>query len=118
MPRSRRCFGLALAVVFGSILAAAGRGDSADADTAKEKKDKKEEKWLLDRALTVSPRAETVPAFKYPLYPLESERKEGNAIPIYLRFAHERSDATKTLLREKTEQWLAVPLDKMPVSEV
>jgi hypothetical protein len=119
MPRSHRWFVVAFSVTLTALLAASGRGDSTDADKAKEKKEKKkEEKWLLDRALTVSPRAETRPAVKYRLYPLASERKEGNAVPIYLRFAHERSDATKTLLREKTEQWLAMPLDKMPISEV
>src|SRR5438067_622422 len=118
MTRSRRWPTIVLPMALVALLATVGRGDSPDVEKAKEKQGKKEEKWLLDRALTVSPRAETVPAFKYPLYPLESERKEGNAVPIYLRFAHERSDATKALLREKTEQFLAMPPDKMPLSEV
>ena len=33
-----------------------------------------------------------MPALRYRLYPSFMERKEGNAVPIYLRFAHERND--------------------------
>src|SRR5260370_34777654 len=97
MNRSRY-WSVVLSLVLIPLVSSLAPGGPPDAGKTKEKKEKKEEKWLLDRSLTVSPRAETVPAFKYRLYPLESERKEGNAIPIYLRFAHERGDATRTLL--------------------
>src|SRR5260370_40521036 len=92
MNRSRR-WSVVLSFVLIPLLSSLAQGDAPDAAKAKEKKAKKKEKWMFDRALTVSPRAETVPAFKYRLYPLDSERKEGNAVPIYLRFAHERGDS-------------------------
>jgi hypothetical protein len=59
-----------------------------------------------------------VPALKYRLYPLSTDRKEGNAVPIYLRFAHERGDARKKELREKPPEWNKMPLDKLPMAEV
>src|SRR5947208_1485810 len=63
------------------------------------------EKWHDDRALVVSPAPAPVPALKYRLYPLTTERKESNAVPIYLRLAHERSEAHKKLLEQKPEEW-------------
>src|SRR5205085_1223226 len=42
----------------------------------------------------------------------------GNAVPLYLRVAHERSDARKKLLREKPEEWNKLPLEKLPLAEV
>jgi hypothetical protein len=80
--------------------------------------DKPAEQWLVDRALTVSPAPAPIPALKYRLYPSAAERKEGNAAPIYERFAHERSDARKQQLREKPEAWNKLPLDKLPLAEV
>jgi hypothetical protein len=59
-----------------------------------------------------------MPALKYRLYPSVTERKEGNAVPIYLRFAHERSDARKKQLREKPAEWNKLPLEKLPLPEV
>ncbi|HTU16558.1 MAG TPA: hypothetical protein VMG10_00730 [Gemmataceae bacterium] len=90
------------------------------APQAKEKKtdDKPAAKWLLDRSLTVTPATEPVPAFKYRLYPPSTERKEGNAVPIYLRFAHERIDAQKKQLREEPAKWNKLPLEKLPLDEV
>lgn len=76
-----------------------------------------EEKWLIDRALTVTPRAAPVPAFKYRLFPLWIERKDGNAAPIYLRFAHERNDSMKKELQERPDQWNALAVDKIPLVE-
>lgn len=87
-----------------------GRGKKAD------EKPKKE--WLFDRSLTVSPATAPVPALKYRFYPTISERKDGNAVPIYLRFAHERSDARKKTLREKPIEWNKLPLDTLPLEEV
>jgi hypothetical protein len=76
------------------------------------------EKWFLDRSLAVSPAAAPVPALKYRFYPRATERKDGNAVPIYLRFAHERGDARKKELREKPEAWNKLPLEKLPLAEV
>jgi hypothetical protein len=85
-----------------------------------EKKDenKPAEKWLFDRTLAVSPGTAPVPALKYRLYPAEMERKPGNAVPMYLRFAHERNDARKKELREKPAEWNKLPLEKLPLAEV
>jgi hypothetical protein len=55
---------------------------------------------------------------KYRLFPLASERKPGDAAAIYLRLAHERNDATKKLMFDKTDEWHELPLDKLPVKEV
>src|SRR5215208_3443826 len=76
------------------------------------------EQWLVDRTLTVSPAAEPVPAFKYRLFPRSSDRKDGNAVPMYLRFAHERNDAWKKKLREQPVEWNKLPLDRLPHKEV
>lgn len=74
--------------------------------------------YLVDRSLTVTPAKAPVPALRYRLFPLSSERKAGNAVPMYLRFAHERTDATKKALDEKPAAWLKVPLEKLPLAEV
>jgi hypothetical protein len=76
------------------------------------------EKWFEDRVVTVSPAPAPVPALRYRLYPSFMERKEGNAVPIYLRFAHERGDARKKELREKPQEWNKLPLDNLPLPEV
>jgi hypothetical protein len=76
------------------------------------------EKWLFDRAVTISPAAAPVPIFKYRLYPATTERKDGNAVPIYERFAHERTDARKKELREKPAEWNGLPLAQLPLAEV
>jgi hypothetical protein len=87
---------------------------------AKENKadEKLAEKWLVDRTLTVMAAAAPVPALKYRLYPAAMERKPGNAVPLYLRFAHERSDARKKELREKPEAWNKLPIKDLPLAEV
>jgi hypothetical protein len=85
-----------------------------------EKKDEPQpdDKWLVDRTLAVSPAAAPVPALKYRLYPSTAERKDGNAVPMYLRFAHERRDARKKELQEKPQEWNKLPLEKLPLAEV
>jgi hypothetical protein len=84
----------------------------------KKPEDESKDKWLQDRALALTPAAAPVPAFRYRLYPSSMERKEGNAIPIYLRFAHERNDARKKQLIDKPEEWNKLPLEKLPLDEV
>src|SRR5713101_3959927 len=76
------------------------------------------EKWLVDRAVTITPAAAPVPIFKYRLYPRMTDRKDGNAVPIYERFAHERPDARKKQLQEKPAEWNKLPLDQLPMAEV
>src|SRR5262249_22366566 len=113
MNRSRLWSVLTLLFAFGAVPALHGDG------TPKEKQDeKKSDKWLIDKSITVSPAAAPVPALKYRLYPTLKDRKPGNAVPIYLRFAHERSDARKKELREKPEAWNKLPLSELPLADV
>jgi hypothetical protein len=113
MTRLRRWSALAGLLVAGLVSTLHGQ-----APAEQKADDKPAEKWLLDRALTVAPAAAPTPVFKYRLYPSETERKEGNAVPIYLRFAHERTDARKKELREKPEAWNKLAVDKLPLTEV
>src|SRR5947199_5910063 len=93
MNRLRRWFALAgLALVAGLFPGLRGE-DPPPAE--KKEPDKPAEKWHVDRTLTVSPAAAPTPALRYRLYPAETERRPGNAVPMYLRFAHERSDARR-----------------------
>jgi hypothetical protein len=116
MNRLRRGSALAgLALLTGVLCALQGQ---APLPAAAKAADKPAEKWLFDRTLTVSPAPSPVPALKYRLWPAASERKDGNAAPIYERFAHERSDARKKELREKPEEWNKLPLDRLPLAEV
>src|SRR5260370_9442146 len=114
MNRLRRWFALGGLVLMAGLLSTL-RGQ---APSEKKGEDKPAEKWLIDRALAVSAATAPVPALKYRLFPQSMERKEGNAVPIYLRFAHERGDARKKLLREKPEEWNKQPLEKLPLAEV
>ncbi len=84
---------------------------------ADDAKPQAEEKWLVDRTLTLSPQSETRPALEYRLFPLESERKDGNAVPIYLRLNFEQNDAARRDWRETPDKWNAMPIDKIPLKE-
>lgn len=86
--------------------------------TEKKNGDKPAEKWLFDRSLAVTPASQPIPALKYRLFPSNMERKEGNAVPIYLRFAHERLDSRKQQLRDEPAKWNKMPLEKLPLNEV
>src|SRR5262245_47018288 len=109
----RRVCALSFALPAIVVIVTASRSHAADTAPKSEK-----EKWYVDRSVTISPQAAPVPALKYRLFPLSSERKEGNAVPIYLRFAHERNDATRKLLVEMPEKWNKLPFDKLPLAEV
>src|SRR5262249_39692678 len=76
-----------------------------------------DDKWIVDRSLTLTPRAEPVPALKYGLLPLVLELKEGNAVPIYDRLVHEQNDETRRAWREKPDAWDNLPLEQLPVAE-
>ena len=80
--------------------------------------EKPAEKWHYDRAVTVSPAGAPVPIFKYRFFPTHTERKDGNAAPIFERFAHERPDARRKELVEKPAEWNKLPLDQLPKAEV
>jgi hypothetical protein len=79
--------------------------------------DKPASPWVIDRSLTVSPQGAPVPALKYRLLPLSSELHEGNAVPIYLRLAHEQGDASRKYWTETPKKWNEMPLDKVPLDE-
>ncbi len=74
--------------------------------------------WAIDRSLTLSPRTEPTPIFRYRLYPAFPDLKDGDAVPIYLRLVHERNDETRRLWREQPATWNKLPLDRLPVAEV
>ena len=76
-----------------------------------------EEKWGVDRALELTPQPEPKPALGYRLFPLASDRKPGNAVPIYLRLAHERNDASRRILAETPRKWNKLPIDQIPLDE-
>jgi hypothetical protein len=116
MNRLRRWSALAVLILtFGLLSLLRGQ-----APPAKDKKadDKPAEKWLFDRSLAVTPAAAPVPALKYCLYPSSMERKAGNAVPIYSRLAHERSEAKTKQLQEEPPKWNKMPLEKLPLDEV
>lgn len=117
MNRLRRWSALALFVIPPAMLLSPLHGQ---APPVKEKQvdGKPAETWYVDRTVTITPAAAPVPALKYRLYPSTMERKEGNAVPIYLRFAHERLDARKKQLREEPEKWNKLPLEKLPLDEI
>jgi hypothetical protein len=79
--------------------------------------DKPAAPWAVDRTLLVSPQGAPVPVLKYRLLPLSSELREGNAAPIYLRLAHERSDAERKSWTETPAPWNLLSVDKVPVAE-
>jgi hypothetical protein len=113
MNRSRR-WSVTASVVLVSAVLLPVRCESVPAAAAQDKAD---EKWLVDRSLTVTPQPEPVPAFGYRLFPLASERKDGNAVPIYLRLRHEQRDEAVRQWSEGPAKWNDQPLDKLPVGE-
>jgi hypothetical protein len=85
---------------------------------AQNENDKSEqERWFVDRSLTLTPRTTPAPALKYRLFPVAMDLKQGNAVPIYLRLAREQNDETRRQWREKPAEWIKLPLDQIPVAE-
>jgi hypothetical protein len=93
--------------VFSSLVAAA----AAVAQPA-------EDKWLFDRAITATPAAAPAESLRYRLFPLASERKDGNAVPIYLRLIHEQNDESRRYWTETPKKWNDLPVDQLPKNEV
>jgi len=79
--------------------------------------DKSSSPWGIDRSLSVSPASAPVPALKFRLLPLNSELKEGNAVPIYLRLVHEQNDAARKYWTERPKPWNGMPVDRIPLDE-
>ena len=79
---------------------------------ANDAKPQPEEKWLIDRTLTLSPQPEPRPALEYRLFPLASDRKDGNAVPIYLRLNFEQNDAARRDWSETPQKWNEAPIDE------
>jgi hypothetical protein len=79
--------------------------------------DKPASPWSVDRTLTVSSQAVPVPAFKYRLFPLNTDLKQGNAVPVYLRLAHEQNDEARKYWTEAPKPWNLMPVDKIPLEE-
>jgi hypothetical protein len=84
---------------------------------AEDAKTPTEEKWFFDRSLTLSPQPEPRPALEYRLFPLASERKDGNAVPIYLRLNFEQNDAARRDWEQTPGKWNEAPLSKIPLKE-
>jgi hypothetical protein len=108
MNRLRRWFVVCFSVVLATGFTAAGNEPSAKPG---------DEKWLEDRTLTITPRAEPEPASKYRLLPTVTELKDGNAVPIYLRLNHEQTDAARKYWRDTPQPWLDLPIDQMPLAD-
>ena len=73
--------------------------------------------WAVDRSLTVSPQGEPTPALEFRLIPPNWELTHGNAVPIYLRLAHEQSTDERKYLMETPKAWNETPIAKIPLEE-
>lgn len=69
------------------------------------------------KELSVTPRAAPMPALRYRLLPLESERTPGDAAPIYLRLEYALGEEGRKQLSQKPTPWLDLPFDQFPVVE-
>jgi hypothetical protein len=108
MIRLRQCSVLIFAILVAPTLRAQDKPAAPD---------KPASPWVIDRALTVSPRSAPVPALKYRVLPLTWDLKDGNAVPIYLRLTHEQNDAARKYLTEPPKEWNLMPVDKVPLDE-
>jgi hypothetical protein len=73
--------------------------------------------WIVDRKLNITPQPVSVPVLKYRLFPVAVDLKEGNAIPIFLRLAHEQNDATRQEWKAKPAEWNQLPIKEIPIKE-
>jgi hypothetical protein len=118
MVRLRRWSVIACLAVLATIWLSPVSGQAPAPVSPKVQEKSAAEKWLLDRSLEMTPQPAPVPALKYRLFPLSSELKEGNAVPIYLRLVHEQSDAAKRRWVDIPTKWNELPLDQLPIPEV
>ena len=84
---------------------------------ADDAKPQAEEKWLIDRTLTLSPQPEPRPALEYRLFPLASDRKDGNAVPIYLRSTLNKLTRPGKIGGRRRQSGTRLPIDKIPLKE-
>lgn len=73
---------------------------------------------IVKKSLTISPKAAEPPALRYRLFPLASERKAGDAAPMYLRLGMERAPNEWTIVTEKTDAWAKLSIDRLPRDEI
>jgi hypothetical protein len=69
------------------------------------------------KELVVSPATAPNPALRYRLLPLESERKPGDAAPIYLRLLTQMGDDRIRPIRANHTAWIEKPTGAFPVAE-
>src|SRR4051794_28471465 len=74
------------------------------------------EKWLVDRAMSVTPHAGREPALEYRLAPSAGEMRDGNAVPIYLRLIHEQTEEARKYWTETPQKWNDLPPDQVPLA--
>jgi hypothetical protein len=67
--------------------------------------------------LTIHASTAPIPALKYRLFPLESERNPGDAAPIYIRVCLRIKDEMRKEIGEKAAAWKELPLDRFPTAE-
>jgi hypothetical protein len=65
--------------------------------------------------ITISPSPATVPALKYRLLPMESDRTPGDAAPIYIRACLGLTE--KDEAHEKVNKWVQLPPGQLPLDE-
>ncbi|HEV8060639.1 MAG TPA: hypothetical protein VGP68_12230 [Gemmataceae bacterium] len=107
----------ASALVLGLALTGHFARGQAPRTIAKSAEPSSDQKWQVDRTATLSPRAESKPALAYRLFPVFTDRKDGNAVPIYLRLNFEQNDAARRDWTEIPKKWLAMPIEEMPLAE-
>src|SRR5262249_59185753 len=61
------------------------------------------------RPLVLSPSPATVPALRFRLLPLESQRTPGDAAPVYIRLGAKVTTAEKEEIGKKSEEWRDPP---------
>ncbi len=115
MNRLRRW--CAFALVLGLALTGHFARGQAPRTISKSAEPFSEQKWQVDRTVTLSPRAESKPALAYRLFPVFTDRKDGNAVPIYLRLNFEQNDAARRDWTETPKKWLGMPIEEMPLAE-
>ncbi len=98
----------ALAGMLGTVSGSLAQGTTPVAKPSKETKTKE---------LNVTPCAAPMPALRYRLLPLESERTPGDAAPIYLRLEYALGEEGRKQISQKPTPWLDLPFDQFPVVE-
>ncbi len=85
--------------------------------SAQPKVEKKPKTWFIEREMQITPMAAPDPALRFRLFPLVSERKEGNCVPLYLRLAWERPESIKRMVRDQASDWADLPFAQFPVAD-